>query len=72
MTTYLIRRTATAIVVLFGVPIFIFFMLHVIYPMSAIDVLSPHANKFSIAQGNGNTGSTSRGSSSTSGTSGNR
>src|ERR1700751_6355355 len=52
MTSYLIRRSATAIVVLFGVSIFIFFMLHVIYPTPAIDVLGPHANKFSIAQWN--------------------
>ena len=52
MTAYLIRRTATAIVVLIGVSIFIFFMLHVIYPTPAIDVLGPHANKFSIAQWN--------------------
>jgi peptide/nickel transport system permease protein len=52
MTAYLIRRAATAIIVLFGVSIFIFFMLHVIYPTPAIDVLGPHANKFSIAQWN--------------------
>ena len=52
MTAYLIRRAATAIVVLFGVSIFIFFMLHVIYPTPAIDVLGPHANKLSIAQWN--------------------
>jgi peptide/nickel transport system permease protein len=52
VTAYLIRRTATAIVVLFGVSVFIFFMLHLIYPTPAIDVLGPHANKFSIAQWN--------------------
>jgi peptide/nickel transport system permease protein len=52
VTAYLIRRTATAIVVLLGVSIFIFFMLHVIYPTPAIDVLGPHANRFSIAQWN--------------------
>src|ERR1051326_4056169 len=52
MTAYLIRRAVTAIVVLFGVSLFIFFMLHVIYPTPAIDVLGPHANKFSIAQWN--------------------
>ena len=52
MTAYLIRRSATAIVVLFGVSIFIFFMLHVIYPTPAIDVLGAHANRFSIAQWN--------------------
>jgi peptide/nickel transport system permease protein len=39
-------------VVLFGVSVFVFFMLHVIYPTPAIDVLGPHANKRSIAQWN--------------------
>ena len=52
MTAYLIRRAATAIVVLFGVSVFIFLMLHVIYPSPAIDVLGPHANKLTIAQWN--------------------
>jgi peptide/nickel transport system permease protein len=49
---YLIRRAATAIVVLFGVSVFIFLMLHLIYPSPAIDVLGPHANRLSIAQWN--------------------
>jgi peptide/nickel transport system permease protein len=52
VTAYLIRRTATAIVVLLGVSVFVFFMLHVIYPTPAIDVLGPHANRFSISQWN--------------------
>ena len=52
MTAYLIRRALTAIVVLLGVSVFIFLMLHVIYPSPAIQVLGPHANKFSINQWN--------------------
>jgi peptide/nickel transport system permease protein len=52
VTAYLIRRTATAIVVLLGVSVFVFLLLHVIYPTPAIDVLGPHANKFSINQWN--------------------
>lgn len=52
MTAYLIRRTGTAVVVLLGVSVFVFLMLHVIYPTPAIDVLGPHANKFSINQWN--------------------
>jgi peptide/nickel transport system permease protein len=52
VTAYLIRRTLTAIVVLLGVSVFIFLMLHVIYPTPAIQVLGPHANKFSINQWN--------------------
>jgi peptide/nickel transport system permease protein len=52
VTAYLIRRAATAIVVIFGVSVFIFLMLHLIYPTPAIDVLGPHANRLSIAQWN--------------------
>jgi peptide/nickel transport system permease protein len=52
VTAYLIRRTATAIVVLVGVSVFVFLLLHLIYPTPAIDVLGPHANKLSIAQWN--------------------
>ena len=52
MTGYLIRRTATALVVLLGVSVFIFLLLHLIFPSPAIDVLGPHANKFSINQWN--------------------
>jgi peptide/nickel transport system permease protein len=52
VTAYLIRRALTAIVVLLGVSVFIFLMLHVIYPSPAIQVLGPHANKFSINQWN--------------------
>ena len=52
MTGYLIRRAATALVVLLGVSVFIFLMLHLIFPSPAIDVLGPHANKFSINQWN--------------------
>jgi peptide/nickel transport system permease protein len=52
VTAYLIRRTVSAVVVLLGTSVFIFLMLHVIYPSPAIDVLGPHANKFSINQWN--------------------
>jgi len=44
--------TATAVLVLLGVSVFVFLMLHIIFPSPAIDVLGPHANKFSIAQWN--------------------
>ncbi len=46
---YLIRRVGTSIVVLIGVSVFIFFLLHNIYPSPAIDVLGPKANPVSIA-----------------------
>lgn len=48
MTGYLPRRVGTSLVMLFGVSIFIFFLLHTIYPSPAIDVLGPKANRVSI------------------------
>lgn len=48
MTAYLIRRFATSLVVVLGVSIFIFFLLHTIYPSPAVDILGPKANKVSI------------------------
>jgi len=48
VTIYLLRRAGTCIVVVLGVTVFVFFLLHVIYPSPAIDVLGPHASKPSI------------------------
>jgi peptide/nickel transport system permease protein len=48
VTVYLLRRVGTSIVVVLGVSIFVFFLLHVIYPSPAIDVLGPHASPASI------------------------
>jgi peptide/nickel transport system permease protein len=45
VSTYLIRRLGTSIVVLIGVSIFIFFLLHVVYPSPALDVLGPRSNR---------------------------
>jgi peptide/nickel transport system permease protein len=49
---YIIRRIGTSIVVLILVSIFIFGLLHVIYPTPAIDVLGPKANVATIAAWN--------------------
>jgi peptide/nickel transport system permease protein len=49
---YLLRRVGTSLVVVVGVSIFIFFLLHAIYPSPAIDVLGPKANRASIAAWN--------------------
>jgi peptide/nickel transport system permease protein len=49
VSAYLIRRFLTSIVVLIGVSIFIFGLLHVIFPSPAIDVLGPRANRVTIA-----------------------
>jgi peptide/nickel transport system permease protein len=52
MSAYLVRRFLTSIVVLFGVSILIFGLLHAIYPSPAIDVLGPKANLVTIAAWN--------------------
>ena len=52
MTVYVIRRIGTSIVVVLGVTIFVFFLLHVIYPSPAIDVLGAHASPAALAAWN--------------------
>ena len=52
MTAYLVRRTGTSIVIVFGVSVFIFFLLHTIYPSPAIDVLGPRSSPPAIAAWN--------------------
>jgi peptide/nickel transport system permease protein len=52
VSAYLIRRLATSIVVVLGVSIFIFFLLHTIYPSPAVDVLGPRASPPAIAAWN--------------------
>jgi peptide/nickel transport system permease protein len=49
---YIFRRLGTSIVVLIGVSIFIFALLHAIYPSPAIDVLGPRSNTALIAAWN--------------------
>ena len=49
MTAYIARRVGTSILVVLGVSIFIFALLHAIYPSPAIDVLGPRANRVTIA-----------------------
>jgi len=52
VSTYLIRRLGTSIVVLIGVSIFIFFLLHAVYPSPALDVLGPRSSKAVVAAWN--------------------
>ena len=52
MIRYIARRIGTSIVVLIGVSIFIFALLHAIYPSPAIDVLGSRANSTLIAAWN--------------------
>ena len=44
MSAYLIRRLGTSIIILIGISIFIFGMLHIIFPSPALTVLGPRAN----------------------------
>jgi peptide/nickel transport system permease protein len=52
VTAYLLRRIGTSIIVLIGISIFIFLLLHAIYPSPARDVLGLRANNFQVAAWN--------------------
>jgi peptide/nickel transport system permease protein len=52
VTTYLLRRLGASIIVLIGISIFIFGMLHAIFPSPAIIVLGSRANTVLIAAWN--------------------
>jgi peptide/nickel transport system permease protein len=52
MTVYLLRRAGISVIVLAGISVFVFGMLHVISPSPAIDVLGPRANAVTIAAWN--------------------
>ncbi len=52
MSTYLLRRIGTSIVVIIGISIFTFAMLHYIFPSPAIVVLGSRANSALIASWN--------------------
>jgi len=52
MTTYILRRTGTSLIVLIGISIFSFGMLHFIFPSPAIIVLGARANRVLIAAWN--------------------
>ena len=48
MTAYLIRRCGTSIVILIGISIFMFVLLHAVFPSPAIVVLGPRASPLAI------------------------
>jgi peptide/nickel transport system permease protein len=52
VSQYLLRRAGASIVVLIGISIFMFGLLHIIFPSPAIVVLGPRANKVLIAAWN--------------------
>jgi peptide/nickel transport system permease protein len=52
VTVYLLRRVGISVIVLIGISLFVFGLLHLIYPSPAVDVLGPRANAVSIAAWN--------------------
>ena len=56
MTAYLIRRIGTSIVILIGISIFVFVLLHSVFPSPAIVVLGPKAAPKAVAAWNAQNG----------------
>ena len=56
MTAYLIRRAGTSLVILIGISIFIFILLHSVFPSPAIVVLGPKASPQAVAEWNAQNG----------------
>jgi peptide/nickel transport system permease protein len=56
VTAYLIRRLGTSIVILIGISIFIFILLHGVFPSPAIVVLGPKASPAAILAWNAQNG----------------
>ena len=52
MTAYLIRRFGTSIIVLIGISIFVFGLLHIVYPSPARVILGPKASLLAISEWN--------------------
>jgi peptide/nickel transport system permease protein len=52
MTAYLIRRCGTSIIVLIGISIFVFGLLHLVYPSPARAILGARASQLAINQWN--------------------
>ena len=52
MTAYLIRRCGTSVIILIGISIFVFGLLHIVYPSPARVVLGPRASLAAIAAWN--------------------
>ena len=56
MSAYLIRRVGTSIVILIGISIFVFVLLHSVFPSPAIVVLGPKASPPAVAVWNAQNG----------------
>ncbi len=56
MTAYLTRRVGTSIVILIGISIFVFILLHAVFPSPAIVVLGPKASPAAVKAWNADNG----------------
>ncbi len=56
MAAYLIRRCVTSVVILIGISIFVFILLHVVFPSPAVVVLGPKASSAAIKAWNAQNG----------------
>jgi peptide/nickel transport system permease protein len=56
VTAYLIRRAGTSLVILVGISIFVFVMLHSVFPSPAIVILGPKASPTAVAAFNAQNG----------------
>jgi len=56
VSAYLIRRAGTSVVILFGIAIFVFILLHAVFPSPAIIVLGPKAQPAAIQAWNADNG----------------
>jgi peptide/nickel transport system permease protein len=56
VSAYLIRRAGTSLVILIGISIFIFILLHSVFPSPAIVVLGPKASPQAVAEWNAQNG----------------
>ena len=52
VTAYLVRRVGTSLVVIVGVSVFVFLLLHIVYPSPAIDILGPKSTPSAVAAWN--------------------
>ena len=56
MTAYLIRRAGTSLVIVIGISVFVFVLLHAVFPSPAIVILGPKASPQAIAAFNAQSG----------------
>lgn len=56
MTAYLIRRAGTSLVIVIGISVFVFVLLHAVFPSPAIVILGPKASPQAVAAFNAQSG----------------